>query len=290
MRPAETPTPGSETSTPSTAARPVPIKLAPVLDPQFEALLQGIQGEGLARPSALRQRLLARVSRSAQASRAMLTRRFVDAAVARPAAGVAVHTLYEATGTAHRPGEPHRSLLLELAPGARWSMATCDGTLRREWLVIQGRVRLDEFELGAEDFHRQAATAATLTSEGGALVLLREAQAIAGNDDAAARSQRADQAEWADYGPRIQRRVMWQHGGQAAMLYRTLPGAAVPRHAHGHDEECLMLRGEIFLDDVLLRALDYQLAPAGTGHESVSTDTGVLLYAHGDLDLDLLPP
>jgi hypothetical protein len=46
-----------------------------------------------------------------------------------------------------------------------------------------------------------------------------------------------------------------------------------------------MVEGELFLDDVLLQAGDYQLAPAGTGHHMTETDTGVVLYAHGDLDL-----
>jgi hypothetical protein len=48
-----------------------------------------------------------------------------------------------------------------------------------------------------------------------------------------------------------------------------------------------MLRGDLFLDDVLLRALDWQLAPAGSEHQSVSTDVGGLLFAHGDIDLQL---
>ncbi len=69
------------------------------------------------------------------------------------------------------------------------------------------------------------------------------------------------------------------------MLYRTAAGAEVPRHSHGHDEECLMVQGELFLDDVLLQAGDYQLAPAGTAHRTTATDTGVIIYAHGDLDL-----
>ena len=56
-------------------------------------------------------------------------------------------------------------------------------------------------------------------------------------------------------------------------------------HDHGHDEECLMLQGELFLDDVLLQEGDYQLAPAGTSHRITETDTGVVIYAHGDLDL-----
>ncbi|GAB3765704.1 hypothetical protein GCM10028796_23510 [Ramlibacter monticola] len=69
------------------------------------------------------------------------------------------------------------------------------------------------------------------------------------------------------------------------MLYYARPGASVPMHTHGHDEECLMVQGELFLDDMLLQEGDYQLAPAGTGHRITETDTGVVIYAHGDLDL-----
>lgn len=71
------------------------------------------------------------------------------------------------------------------------------------------------------------------------------------------------------------------------MLYHALPGAAVPCHGHRHDEECLMLAGDFLLDEVLLRPLDYQIAPAGTGHRVARTDAGVVLYAHGDVDLDV---
>ena len=97
------------------------------------------------------------------------------------------------------------------------------------------------------------------------------------------------EADWHDYAPGIRRRVLWSHAGEASMLYDARPGAQVPQHAHGHDEECLMVDGEAFLDDVLLRRLDYQLAPAGTMHQGVSTDSGGVIFAHGDLDLDLRP-
>ena len=46
-----------------------------------------------------------------------------------------------------------------------------------------------------------------------------------------------------------------------------------------------MLRGEVFLDDCLLQEGDYQLAPGGTRHDLVSTDTGALIYAHGDMEM-----
>jgi anti-sigma factor ChrR (cupin superfamily) len=96
------------------------------------------------------------------------------------------------------------------------------------------------------------------------------------------------QAGWPDYAPGIRRRVLWSKHGQASMLYYAQPGVNVPLHAHGHDEECLMVQGDLFLDDVLLRAGDYQLAPAGSHHRSTETDTGAVLYAHGDLDLQFV--
>ena len=72
------------------------------------------------------------------------------------------------------------------------------------------------------------------------------------------------------------------------MLYHADPGAQVPQHRHGHDEECLMVQGELFLDDLLLQTGDYQLAPACSGHRVTQTDTRVVLYAHGDLDLQFV--
>ena len=49
-----------------------------------------------------------------------------------------------------------------------------------------------------------------------------------------------------------------------------------------------MVQGELFLDDLLLQHGDWQLAPAGTGHHTTATDTGVVIYAHGDLDLQFI--
>jgi quercetin dioxygenase-like cupin family protein len=62
----------------------------------------------------------------------------------------------------------------------------------------------------------------------------------------------------------------------------------VPLHGHGHDEECLMVQGELFLDDVLLQPGDYQLAPAGSMHRVTETDRGAILFAHGDLELQFV--
>ena len=247
--------------------------------------------------SPLRQRLFERVRRSAAAGRAMHTTRLREAPAIVLAPGVTQRRLYTSElGRPPRPGEPQRVSLVELAAGASWPTPALDQALQRDWLVLHGALQIGTQEIGTQeltalDFVLLPAgePCPTLHSAGGALLLLREAELAAAPDASTAgiQTRRAADATWAGYGPGIERCVLWQRDGQAAMLYRTVAGATVPRHVHHHDEECLMLAGDIFLDEVLLRPLDYQLAPAGSVHDSVFTDTGVLLYAHGDADLDL---
>ncbi|MBL8326378.1 MAG: cupin domain-containing protein [Rubrivivax sp.] len=244
-------------------------------------------------PTALRRRLFARVLQSAAASRALHTRRHADTVPVSPAPGVTLRSLYEATpGIARRPGEPEAVTLVELAPGAVWP--ACTGAapaapgLQREWLVLRGSVQVDGITLAAHDYHVVPAgvSGGAWASRDGALVYLRQARPGPGAP-AAAVTQHATTATWDDYAAGIRRRVLWRQGRQAAMLYHAQPGAAVPHHGHQHDEECLMLAGDFFLDEVLLRRLDYQVAPAGTEHRLAHTDTGVVIYAHGDIDLDV---
>jgi hypothetical protein len=44
-----------------------------------------------------------------------------------------------------------------------------------------------------------------------------------------------------------------------------------------------MLSGDIFLGDILVQEGDYHLAPAGTEHLEIFSDTGALLYVRGAL-------
>jgi quercetin dioxygenase-like cupin family protein len=69
-----------------------------------------------------------------------------------------------------------------------------------------------------------------------------------------------------------------------SMLVRFAAGASVPDHGHALDEDCLVLHGEMFLGDILLRKGDYQLAPAGGSHFGETSDVGVLFFFHGALD------
>lgn len=268
---------------------PLPIVAAPeAVDPALAPLLAVAGAAPSTAPPAadpLRARLLGRLAASRAAAQAMVTRRGGRAVPTALAAGVRATLLYEHDAAAPlRPGEPLRARLIELAPGAAWP-GPPSGT-HREWLVLQGRVTLGADELGERDYHVAPGTAgaAPLASAQGARVFLRESTEAARPGDAPF-TVRDDAAGWPEFAPGIRRRVLWQRDGRAALLYLAAPGAGVPQHRHGHDEECLMVQGELFLDDLLLRAGDYQLAPAGTGHRATETDTGAVVYAHGDLDL-----
>ena len=267
------------------APDPVDRELEPLLREPFATAWCAAPGAVGAAAEPLRKRLLGRLAASKATSAAMLTSRFRRLQGTRVAEGVSIRTLYAAPADRPlRPGEPLLACLVDLQPGARW---TASGAERhREWLVLRGRARLGPEVMEVRDYRVTPAGLAPdpLESDAGARVFLRES-ALPGLGRGVAFTVRDAQAGWPDFAPGIRRRVLWQHAGQAAQLYHAEPGASVPMHTHGHDEECLMVQGELFLDDILLQEGDYQLAPAGTGHRITETDTGVVIYAHGDLDL-----
>lgn len=278
----------SPSTPPRIAAAPDPLtpELEPLLDEPF-ASAWAAPGAAPA-PAPARGRLLDRIAASKSASAGMFTTRSGRVRAQPLVPGVSMRSLYAAPGDrVPRPGEPLQAWLVELQRGASW--AGPGPEVHREWLVLRGRVRLGGEALAARDYHVAPAgsPAAELVCDEAALVFLRCSVLPDGAPGAAFTVRDAD-ADWPDFAPGIQRRVLWQHGGQAALMYRTAPGATVPLHAHGHDEECLMVQGELFLDDTLLQAGDYQLAPAGSRHHITETDTGAVIYAHGDLDLQFV--
>ncbi|HYE70780.1 MAG TPA: cupin domain-containing protein [Aquabacterium sp.] len=246
-----------------------------------------MSAERLLPPPSLRERLIERVTRSARASRAFVTVRAPGTPAQALADGVAARCLYEAGGTAWRPGQPRRVRIIDLAAGAAWTPELAAGD-QAEWLVMAGSVRLADEHLERCDYHWAPPGRPTplLRAVCAARVMLREAPAAAQARMQSAITRADATTPWEDFAPGIRRRVLWTRGGEAALLYQAAAGARVPGHGHRRDEECLMLDGEVFLDDLLLRQGDYQLAPAGTAHAGVSTDIGGLIFAHGDLDLD----
>lgn len=71
--------------------------------------------------------------------------------------------------------------------------------------------------------------------------------------------------------------------GTHTSLVRLAPGAALPEHGHGAEEECLVLEGAVLCDGQRHSAGDYMLAPAGSQHREMVSDGGVLLLIRGEL-------
>lgn len=261
-------------------------------------------------PAVVRARLAQRAAASVRASRAMVTVRHTAAAMARANRQARLQTLYLAAAGVLRPGEPLQVLLIELAPDGRLDLDAPAPGVQREWLLLRGGAELtgprgQRVALDPLDFHVMPAASANAAAPGaastapsslhtidagaaGALLFLRESLQPPAAGEAPCTVRDAD-TPWQPYAPLVERRVLLQHGPMASLLYRAAAGAFVPQHAHGHDEECLVLRGEAFQDDCLLREGDYQLAPAGSGHMSGGTDVGAIFYIHGDIELDFTP-
>lgn len=253
-------------------------ELAPLLSEPFAQAWRAPapQNDGL------RSRLAARLSQSLAAEQGLTTVRRRHVLPELHDAGVQWRWLYRApSDRAQRPGEPTQVAVMELPAGSDLQLPAAAGP--REFLVVQGHVEIDGEALALHDFLLlPAGNAPRLSSAVSAQVFIREASVALVAERALVRDAAAG---WPEFAPGIRRRVLWAGAGQAALLYRAEAGAAVPCHSHGHDEECFMVEGELFLDDLLLQQGDYQLAPAGSGHRITETDHGVVLYAHGDESL-----
>lgn len=82
---------------------------------------------------------------------------------------------------------------------------------------------------------------------------------------------------WIETGPGNAVKVLHQDNEMMSMLVRLAPGTTYPRHYHPEDETTYVVEGETWFGDVHLVAGDFHLAPKGTTHGEVRTDTGCVL-------------
>lgn len=249
-------------------------------------------------PDSIRQRLLARARRSIAAHRDYRTVR-----------------REQQQWLAFAPG-CRRALLVE-TPVARVAMFSLDagavlpwpeGTAAQEVLLVAGRA--DALPAGGVEqplepyalVLRNDGAAGSLRARGGPATLYvrqltADPRALPDPEGAWWRLPRGDfhvvqasQRRWAANAPGVQVLPLWGSREITSMLVRFAPGSGVPDHRHAVNEDCLMLEGEMFLGDILLRAGDYQLAPAGGGHFGEMSDVGGTFFFHGAIDPVLLAP
>ena len=241
------------------------------------------------------QRLSPRLARSAQQASRHVTARAANMPCAPGPHGVAARVAYDIGTATVLPGEPIRVRLIDLPPGAQ-IVLPIEAHADSAWLVIDGRVDIGGVPCGALDYQQRRAGEGTvaLTTGPGARLMLRESQPdpldpLDPGREGAVLTTRAGQMGWVALAQGISRCLLAPpQGAAAAYLVRMAAGAAAPAHRHGRAEECLLLEGEMYLDDILLFGGDFQLARAGGVHHEASSDLGVLLVVHGDIDLDVI--
>ncbi len=265
-------------------------------DPRSTAMLETALAEALtpihpdpARGEKLRGRLLERARASRAAAVRFINVRREEGEWRPLVKGIRVKMLYE--------GARSRSVLVELEAGA--ALPAHRHHEHEECVVLRGEAQLGELGVREGDYHFAPAGSrhGRVSSQSGALLYLRGVPIGSGIEVARDLATawlpgagenpftiRAGEGEWRNIAPGVQAKPLWRDADAQSMLVRLHPGARVAPHAHPLDEECLMLDGEAFFGDTLLRAGDYQLAPAGTQHCDVMTDVGALLYVRGAAD------
>ena len=95
---------------------------------------------------------------------------------------------------------------------------------------------------------------------------------------------RRSEGEWQPLNPLVQIRVLHVDtaAGRQTMLLRAARGAVLPRHRHSRDEEFIVLEGQCRIGTLVLEAGDAHFTAAGSWHDDVITDTGVLVLVRGE--------
>lgn len=239
-------------------------------------------------PAALKEsmaaRLRARASASAQAHKAFKVTRREDGAWQQRGPGAQARVLYEDAQFCVE--------CVRLQNGA--AMPWNDSDHAQEILLLQGRLGWDGTPLPPMGYGvRGTPHMPVVAAQAGTEVYVRRLRVEAATLSAVeshwwqqAAGQRVDDAlggTWSANGQGMEMRPLAQAGAVASMLVRLAPGGIAPDHAHPIAEDCMMIEGELYLGDILLRAMDYQLAPTEASHCRISSDTGALFFVHGAL-------
>jgi quercetin dioxygenase-like cupin family protein len=89
---------------------------------------------------------------------------------------------------------------------------------------------------------------------------------------------------WIECAPLIQMKVLRRDAvnGMQTLLVRMQAGGVMPAHRHCRDEEFIVLEGECHIGAHRLAAGDVHLAVAGSWHDAITTETGVVVLLRGE--------
>jgi quercetin dioxygenase-like cupin family protein len=242
----------------------------------------------------LRSRLLLRVGESVRRHAGLITIRPDDGPWCAVKAGIRAKIL--------RQGPRGASALIEFAPAA--TLPVHRHHHLEEGIVLRGGLQLGGLDLLPGDYHVSppGSRHARISSREGGLAYLRgtslgSTTAILGEvlggllpgDGPPMHTVFAREGPWERVAEGIEQKILWRDGDVISRLLRLAAGGRLPAHAHGGEEECLMLSGDAFFGDLLLQAGDFHLAPPGSEHGVTTTDSGALAFLRGCEILPLSP-
>ncbi len=238
-----------------------------------------------ARQQALRQRLGARIADSATRHATLRLQRAAQGEWQQIKTGVAMKLLHRCSNG--------NSVLVRLTAGAnlpvhrhRWA---------EEGIVLDGALYLNEHKLARGDYHLSlpGSRHERITAPQGGLIFLRGTslggrwamfELLAGvlpHRGSPAMTQHVTEGSWTQIAPGVQQHILRPDGACHSRLIRMAAGSHLPGRDHARDQECMMIEGDAFFGDVLMCAGDYHLAPAGSRHGPIESDTGALFFVHG---------
>lgn len=99
------------------------------------------------------------------------------------------------------------------------------------------------------------------------------------------RTIRSHEGHWRQIMPLVHQKILRRDTGKGTetALYRMEPDAVFPPHFHTHEEECMVLEGEIEAEGHIIRAGDVHIASAGCEHPSFTSRTGALLLIRSQI-------
>lgn len=257
------------------------------------AIASGLEHRGLPgdRASQLLAPVLRRVQQSKARHREYVTLRREDGDWHEAGGGVAVRRL--------RADDFVEIDLVRLDAGA--PLPGLDAAPAREWLLVEGCLGLQEpgaeirellpssyalLQAGREEPRARARSACVLYRR-----TLRHPEGLPAAEAAWWRKamtmhgwHAAARQAWGPARQGVAMLALCVSGDVVSMLVRMEPQAKGADHGHALDEDCMVLQGDMYLGDILLRAGDYQLAPSGGTHFDIASDEGALFYFHGALD------
>ncbi|MEQ1528512.1 MAG: cupin domain-containing protein [Methylococcales bacterium] len=244
----------------------------------------------LGQQDVLKTQVLARITQSLAKQAGVLTVRLKDGVWRTLTSGIRYKPLWS--------GSAGNSVLIELAPGAALPQH------RHNWLeegmVLRGDLHMGDLQLGPLDYHMSplGSRHGRIHSDNGALAFLRGTSLghkpgvltellgglIPGKGDACLTVFDQDNHAWLAITDGVFIKELCSDAQQLSRMVRLQAGATWTGGSHQHDTEYMLLAGEVFLNDVLLQAGDYQLAAAGSCHADIYTDVGATLFIRGDPD------